>query len=449
MAEKNNSRFATHTVMSVLVIGGLTMQALINTARADDLSSVYGLALASDPVISAAAAQRDAALEVIPQSKAVLLPTIDINANVSRDRFDPRSSNEDTSYATNETYSVELRQAVYQRERFVQLKRADLQAAQAEATYAVAQQALILRATTNYFQVLAAMDNLEFVIADREAIAVTLEEATQRYDVGLAAATDVYEAQARYDLAVSEQLNAEKLLEDAREAVRKLTGAVPLNIKVLQPEIPLIMPDPPSPEKWLEVALEQNPSLLAATAATGAARQEIEVQRSGHYPSLDLIAEYQYRDNDFGGLGIPIERNDAAIGLQLNIPLYQGGLISSRTRQASYQYAQTREDQLESHREVENQMRDSYSGVVVEISKVKALHQAILSSEKALDASEAGFEVGTRTIVDVLDSQRELLRARRDHARSRYAYLLNTLRLKQAAGIVEEGDLNSINAMLQ
>jgi outer membrane protein len=449
MAEKNNSRFTMRAVMSALVIGGLTMQAMVDTARADDLSSVYGLALASDPVISAAAAQRDAALEVIPQSKAVLLPTIDINADVSRDRFDPRSNNENTSYATNETYSVELRQAVYQRERFVQLKRADLQAAQAEATYAVAQQDLILRATTNYFQVLAAMDNLEFVIADREAIAVTLEQATQRYEVGLAAETDVYEAQARHDLAVSEQLNAEKLLEDAHEAVRKLTGAMPLNVKVLQPEIPLIMPDPPSPEKWLEVALEQNPSLLAATAATGAARKQIEVQRSGHYPSLDLIAEYQYRDNDFGGLGIPIERNDAAIGLQLNIPLYQGGLISSRTRQASHQYTQTREDQLESHREVENQIRDSYSGVVVEISKVKALHQAIMSSEKALDASEAGFEVGTRTIVDVLDSQRELLRARRDHARSRYAYLLNTLRLKQAAGIVVETDLNSINAMLQ
>jgi outer membrane protein len=449
MAEKNNSRFATRAVMSALVIGGLTMQAMVDTARADDLSSVYELALETDPLIHAAAAQRDATLEVIPQSKAVLLPTIGVNADVSRDRFDPRSSNDDTTYATNETYSVELRQAVYQRERFKQLKRADHQAAQAEATYAVAQQDLILRVTTNYFQVLAAMDNLEFVIADRKAIAVTLEQATQRYDVGLAAATDVYEAQARHDLAVSEQLNAEKLLSDAYEAVRKLTGVVPMNVNVLEPEIPLIMPDPPNPDEWLKVALEQNPLLLSAAAATRAAKEQIEVQRSGHYPSLDLIAEYQYRDNDFGGLGIPIERNDAAIGLQLNIPLYQGGLISSRTRQASFQYSQAREDKLEVHRDVENQVRDSYSGVVVEISKVNALQQAILSSEKALEASQAGFEVGTRTIVDVLDSQRELLRARRDHARSRYAYLLNTLRLKQAAGIVEEGDLNSINAMLQ
>ena len=441
----NNGRYVTHAVIAVLVLCGMGMP---GPAQADDLLSVYTDALDSDPVIRAAAAERDAALEVIPQSMAVLLPSIDVNADVSRDRFDPRDSDEDTTYATNETYSVQLRQAIYQRERFVQLRQADHRAAQADATYTAAQQDLVLRVATNYFQVLGAMDNLEFVIADKEAIAVTLEQAKDRYEVGLAAVTDVYEAQARYDLAVSEELNAEKLLDDARETLRRLTGTVPGHVSILKPEIPLASPDPSSPEQWLEVALEQNPTLLAATAATSAAKDQIEVQRSGHYPSLDLVAEYQYRDNDFGGLGIPIERNDGAIGIQLNIPLYQGGLISSRTRQASHQYTQAREDRVEVHREVENQVRDSYSGVVVEISKVGALYQAILSSEKALEASQAGFEVGTRTIVDVLDSQRELLRARRDHARSRYAYLLNSLRLKQAAGIVAEADLASINDML-
>lgn len=446
MYSKKNSGSVSRSVMVGLVLCGM---ALAGPAQADDLLSVYTDALGSDPVIRAAAAERDAALEIIPQSMAVLLPDIAVNADVSRDRFDPRDSDEDTTYATNETYSVQLRQAIYQRERFVQLKQADHRAAQADATYTAAQQDLVLRAATDYFQVLGAMDNLAFVIADKEAIAVTLEQAQDRYEVGLAAVTDVYEAQARYDLAVSEELNAEKLLNDAREALRRLTGTVPGHVSVLKPAIPLVSPDPSSPGKWLEVALEQNPTLLAATAATSAAKDQIEVQRSGHYPSLDLVAEYQYRDNDFGGLGIPIERNDGAIGLQLNIPLYQGGLISSRTRQASYRYTQAREDRVEVHREVENQIRDSYSGVVVEISKVDALYQAILSSEKALEASQAGFEVGTRTIVDVLDSQRELLRARRDHARSRYAYLLNSLRLKQAAGIVAEADLAGINDMLQ
>jgi len=446
---KHNARPVMRVLVKVSGACLLVMAVHSNPARADDLLSVYKHALEADPVIKAAAAERDAALEVVPQSIAVLLPDVGITADVSRDRFDPRDNDQDTSYATNKTYAVQLRQAIYQRERFVQLKQADYRAAQADATYAAAEQDLLLRVATSYFQVLGAMDNLAFVIADKEAIEVTLKEATQRYEVGLAAETDVYEAQARYDLAVSEQLNAEKLLADAREALRRLTGVLPHDLSILQPVIPLLAPAPNSPDAWLDTALEQNPSLLAATAATSVAREQIQVQRSGHYPALDLIAEYQYRDNDFGGLGIPIERNDGAIGVELSVPLYQGGLISSRTRQASYRYTQAREDGVEVRREIENQIRDSYSGVVVEVSKVNALYKAIVSGEKALQASEAGFEVGTRTIVDVLDSQRELLRARRDHARSRYAYLLNTLRLKQAAGIVAESDLAGINDMLQ
>jgi len=188
--------------------------------------------------------------------------------------------------------------------------------------------------------------------------------------------------------------------------------------------------------------------LLASRAATEAARQEIQVQRSGHYPSMDLVADYSRNNIQFGGV-VPQERNDSAIGIEVTMPLYQGGLVSSQTRQARDLFTQTQEEQVQQRREVERQARDNYRGVLAEISKVKALKQAVLSSEKALEASEAGFEVGTRTIVDVLDSQRELLRARRDHARSRYDYLLDTLGLKQAAGIVDADDLDQINDMLE
>jgi outer membrane protein len=435
-------------VIKLLLLGSLAIYASTRTVQADDLQSVYNLATESDPNIKAAAAARDAALEVIPQSKAVLLPSIDINADVTRDRYDPRND-VDRSYFTNKTYTLELRQAVFHRDRFIQLKQADHRAAQAEAIYTAAQQDLILRVATSYFVVLAAMDNLDFVIADKEAIAVTLKQAKQRYDVGLAAVTDVYEAQARYDIAVSDELNAEKLLDDAHEALYRLTGEEVQDVEVLKAEIPLVVPEPADPEKWTKTALKQNPLLLASIAAASAAKDQVEVQRSGHYPSLDVIARYQYRDNNFGGTGLPIERNDSAIGLQLNIPIFQGGLISSQTRQASYQYAQAREEQIDQLREVRLQTRDSYRGVAVEISRVNALKQAILSSEKALSASQAGFEAGTRTIVDVLDSQRELLRARRDHASSRYEYLLNTLRLKQAAGFVQDSDIAQISEMLE
>jgi outer membrane protein len=454
MNDNSNGRHRVHIAITALIVCNLAIYASTRTVQADDLQSAYELATGFDPMIKGAAAERDAALEILPQSRALLLPKIGINADITRDRYEPRNGDtrkeqgQDTTYFTNETYTAELRQALLHHDLFMQWQQADHTAAQAVAIYAAAEQDLILRVATSYFLVLAAMDNLDFVVADKDAIEVTLNHAKTRYEVGLAAVTDVYEAQARYDISVSEELNAEKLLYDAHEALQKITGAKPQGVEVLKAEIPLLLPEPQDPEKWTAMAQEQNPLLLAATAATSAAKDQVEVQRAGHYPTLDLIARYLYRDNDFGGTGFPIRRIDSSIGVQVDIPLFQGGLISSRTRQASYQFIEAQENRKEQLLEVQLQTRDSYRGVAVEISKVKALQQAILSSEKALGASQAGFDAGTRTIVDVLDSQRELLRARRDHARSRYDYLLNTLRLKQAAGIVDEGDIASINSML-
>ena len=415
--------------------------------RADDLISVYRLALDADPQYLAALEAHKAALEVAPQSRAALLPDIAITGDVSRNRFDPRGSG-DTSYSTNQTYSVGLRQALYQRERFIQLEQADSRVAQADAELLAAQQDLLLRAATRYFLVLGAQDNLAFVEADKEAIARTLEQAQQRFEVGLAAITDTLEAQARYDIAVSDAINADRLLDDTKEALRELTGELPVAPEVLKAEIPLLAPEPADRNAWIAAAVEQNPLLLAARAATAVAKQEIQVQNSGHYPSVDIVADYSYRDTEFGGF-TPLERNDSAIGLQMNLPLYQGGLVSSQTRQSRYQYNQAREEQEKQRRATERQTRDNYRGIISGISKVEALQHAVLSNEKAVEAAEAGFEVGTRAVVDVLDAQRELLRARRDHARSRYDYLLDTLRLKQAAGILHETDLVQINNLLE
>jgi outer membrane protein len=418
---------------------------------ADDLLSVYELASTSDPQLQAAIAAHSAALEIVPQSKAVLLPDLSLGGDYTWNRFHdrkPDAGEKENTHSTNRVYAARLRQSVYQRDRFIQLAQADNRVAQADAELLAARQDLILRTATRYFLVLGALDNLEFVRADKDAIARTLEQAKQRFEVGLTAITDVYEAQARYDVAVSEEINAEKLLDDAREALRELTGEIPADLEILIEEIPLIPPEPAEKEQWVSTAVEQNPLLLASRAATEVARQEIQVQRSGHYPSMDLVADYRRTDIQFGGV-VPQERNDSAVGIEFSMPIYQGGLVSSQTRQARDLFTQAQEEQVKQRREVERQARDSYRGVLAEISKVKALKQAVLSSEKALEASEAGFEVGTRTIVDVLDSQRELLRARRDHARSRYDYLLDTLGLKQAAGIVELNDLIQINDMLE
>jgi len=437
----------THMITCLLLLTSLGGLLSPPARAAEDLLSVYTLARQADPVFSAAVAARDAALEAVPQSRAVLLPSIGLGGNVSRDRFDPRND-DPTSYATNQTYSVQLRQSVYQRDRLVQREQADNEALRAEAEFSTAEQELMTRVATAYFVVLGALDNLEFVSADKEAVGRTLDQATQRFEVGLTAITDVHEAQARYDIAVSELINAEKLLDDAREALREITGETHPEIAILQAEIPLVGPEPAEQGPWVETALDQNPALIAAMAATEAARNEIEVQRSGHYPSLDLTADYSYRDNRFGGFQ-DLERNDSAIGLELNLPLYQGGLVSSRTRQSRHRFTQAQEEQERQRRATERQTRDNYRGVITGISRVKALAQAVVSNETALEAAETGLEVGTRTTVDVLDAQRELLRARRDHARARYDYLLDTLRLKQAAGILDEPDLEAINALLE
>ena len=422
----------------LLVLGG--------QSRADDLISSYKLALLADPQYQAAIEAHNAALEVVPQARAALLPNIGIGGDVSRDRFDPRND-ADTSYATNQTYSIGLRQTLYQRERFIQLKQADNFVAQADARLIAAQQDLILRVATRYFLVLGAHDNVEFVQGDKEAIARTLDQAKQRFEVGLAPITDTLEAQARYDIAVSNEINAQQLLADTKEALRELTGELPIAPEVLRPEIPMLKPDPVNQDEWVAAAVEQNPLVLAARAATEVAKQEIQVQRSGHYPSVDATADYRYLDNQFGGI-VPLERNDASIGLELSIPLYQGGLVSSQTRQSRYEYNQAQEDQVKQRRSTERQTRDNYRGVLAGISKVEALQHAVLSNEKAVEAAEAGFEVGTRAIIDVLNAQRDLLAARRDYARSRYDYLLDTLELKQATGILSATDLAQINAWL-
>ncbi len=413
---------------------------------ADDLLSVYRQALVSDPTFRAADAAYLAALEIRPQSLAVLLPDLSFTGSYSRDRFDPRNTDPAT-YATNQIYALGLRQPVFRRDRFIQLEQADSRVAQADAEYVAARQDLILRVATAYFLLLGTQDNLAFVRADKEALTRTLDQAQQRFEVGLAAITDSLQAQAAYDIAVSDEIDAEQLLADAREALRELTGTLPEQPEILQPDIPLLTPEPTGDEQWVAAASEQNPLVLAARAAATTAREEVRVQQSGHYPTLDLTANYAYRDSSFGGI-TQQERNDSRVGLELNLPIYQGGLITSQTRQSRYLYNQAMEEQAKQQRAVERQTRDNYRGVISGISRVNALQRAIQSNEKAFEAAEAGFEVGTRDIIDVLAAQRDLLRARRDHARSRYDYLLDTLQLKQAAGILEESDLVQINEWL-
>jgi outer membrane protein len=238
-------------------------------------------------------------------------------------------------------------------------------------------------------------------------------------------------------------------LENAREVLREITGRDHAAITPLAGEIPLQSPDPARIDQWVETALQQNLQLLAAEAATQVAREEMNRRQAGHYPTLDIVASHNWSDTTKSATVSASESNSNIIGLQLNVPLYAGGAVSASTREATHLYTQAQEGMEQTRRSTVRQTRDAYLGVTAGISTVQARRQAVSSARTALEATQAGFDVGTRTAVEVLNSQRELFRTQRDYARARYDYALSTLRLKQAAGILAEADVDHINTWLK
>jgi outer membrane protein len=433
----------------ILILLFTTVLGLGATApQAASLLEIYEQARQSDPAYQAAAADLRARLEARPQARSGLLPNVGFTGTISRDRFDP--SGDPSSTSTTETYGLALRQSLFHRDRMLQLGQADYLVAQAEADYAAATQALVLRVSDAYFATLAAHDTLRFAEAEKNAITRQLDQAQQRFEVGLTAITDVHETQAAYDLAVSREIDAQAQLDNAYEALRELAGMRPPALATLHTDLPLVEPEPQSPDAWVDTALEQNLALVSAMAGLAVRQEEVRIQRAGHLPTLDLTAGYGYRDQALTSAGAQnIEREEGSIGLELNIPVYSGGLTSSRTREARARFQESQALVDGVRRNAERQVREAYRGVTADISQVRALDQALQSSRTALRAQEAGLEVGTRTTVDVLNAQRELFRAERDRAQARYTYLLNGLRLKQAAGILGPDDLAPINAYLQ
>jgi outer membrane protein len=416
---------------------------------AEDLMDVFSLSLKSDPQLLAEAASRLAVGELDDQAMANFLPQVDLSATTNKTWVDASAQNfgGQTDY-NNHGYTLSLVQPIYRRENFVQKNQAEIAIDGATASYAVAEQSLILRVAERYFAVLGAEDDLTFALAEKEAIAKQLEQIQQRFDVGMATITDVTEAQAAFDLASAAVIEAENALANANEQLRETTGKYVDDLAELEEESPLVSPEPANINEWSETALAQNPSIMVARANVNTAEQNIELQKSGHYPSLDLVAQKNYDSQSDGNFSGSSKTHTDVIGIQLNIPIYEGGAVVSRTREASYRLDEAMQNEEQQRRFVTRQTRESFNGVISGISRVQALKQAVVSNEKALESTQAGYEVGTRTTVDVLNARRNLFSARRDYARSRYDYILNTLRLKQAAGIVTVEDLQQINTWL-
>ena len=453
--------------------------AVFSTASAESLIEVYERARLSDPQIREADALRLANREALPQSRSALLPQIDFNYTYQEQDQDgsssflqvnqetlettpvPRDFNEDSD---TETWRLELRQSVFRWDRWVQYRRSEKVAAQAEIDYSAAQQDLMLRVSARYFNVLAAKDTLDSAEAALESTARQLEQAEKRFEVGLIAITDVQEAQAAYDNTVAAVIAAKRDLATAAEFLREITGESYAELQQPGDDLPLAIPLPADEDAWVDRSLEQNLTLLSSRVNLDIASDDIKIQRTGYYPTVDLVARTGNVDSTTNGTSTTDDprnlENDPvpadggqdidtdSIQLQFNVPIFQGGRVRSNVREAVYRHRAAKEQLERVMRETERESRDAYLSLMAEISRVKALRRAVESSQTALEATEAGFEVGTRTTVDVLDARRRLFESETNYARSKYDYIVNIIRLKQAAGILSPRDLMEVDSWL-
>ncbi|MGH8136269.1 MAG: TolC family outer membrane protein, partial [Steroidobacteraceae bacterium] len=356
--------------------------------------------------------------------------------------------------ADRNSWDVTLRQSLFRWQNWAALKRADAESAQAEADYHAAQQDLILRTSEAYFNVLAAQDTLEAAEAAHNAIERQLEQSNKRFEVGLIAVTDVQEAKAAFDSATAALIQGKRNLATAQEQLRELTGSTFEELSRPGPDMPLAGPNPANAEDWVKIAMDQNARLTSSRLAADITRQDVSSERGGHFPSLDLVASRSSVDiqSDLVTNGVSNHNDsdamDTTISLQLTVPIYSGGATSSRVRQAQYRNQAARERLERTARETERETRDAYLGVSSEVARVQSLRQAVESTKTALQATEAGYEVGTRTSVDVLEARRRLFESQTNYARSRYDYLLNVLRLQLAAGTLDDQGIADINSIL-
>lgn len=442
---------SSRNIVAAVMVAALAALLPPRQALATDLVEAYRLAVESDPEYRRVAAANRAVREQKPQAIAGMLPTLQATGNSYYNQqeisasFIPVGEGGGVDFNSH-GWSLNLSQPLFRFDRFVRLQQSGSRIRQAEAEYAAAEQALMVRLAERYFLVLANQDNLEFARAEEKSLSRQLDQAKQRFEVGLTAITDVQEAQAGFDRAVAQKIAAENGVDNARESLREVIGVYLEAQAALSEEMPFVQPDPADVDQWTQTALTQNLTITAAMEAVETARKEIRAQNAGHLPTLDAVARWGY-DKTGGRFGATKQHADA-VGLELNVPLFQGGFVSSRAREARARLDESLEQLEIARRAAQRQTRESYLGVISGISQVHAFKQALVSSETALRATEAGFEVGTRTAVDVIAAERVLSQSRRDYARAKYDYIQNTLRLKQAAGTLSDQDIVHINQWL-
>lgn len=429
-------------------------------ARSENLLDVYNSARRSDPIIREASQRRDASVEAKPQAWASLLPQLRVVGTGTHDeltRTDAVQRQETKADITG--YAVQLNQSVFDWGQWQLLKRADTQVAQAAMDYRTSEQDLIYRTALRYFDVLAAQETVEASEAAVTALERQLDETQKRFAVGLSAVTDVEESRSARDIAVSDLIAAKRVLARTWELLRELTDTPISSLASPSDDMPLEPPQPQNPESWVTEALAHNTVLNSTRLGLAIAERDVKIAKSGHLPTLALVAS-QSRSLQSGPrttttaagtsyLPADLGLTDRSISLQFSVPLYSGGYTSSKIREREHLElaAQDRVERIT--RETEYSIRDAYLGVLSGISRVSALKQAVSSSKTALQATEKGFAVGTRTTVDVLNARRRLYEAQTSYARTRYDYILTRIVLRLTAGTLTEADLSEINAWLR
>jgi outer membrane protein len=425
----------------------------VSPLQAQNLSETFELALQNNPALRQAQARSSAAAETKDQSIAQLLPNVYAGASSNREylynakaksRIDYRGLDVNQTYWNN-TFNVNLTQPLFHWDYWITLSQSDNEIARSEAIYQSELQNLIAKTTEAYFNVLAAKDVLDFTQAEKQAITQQLEQAKQSFAAGIIAVTDLYEAQAAFDQVITGEIEATNEVDNQKDALREIIGTNEVRLNALGAQLPLLKPVPADMSAWNQLAQTNNLTIISAFNQSEVARKSIELNKSGHLPNLDLVAAYGVSDNS-SSFGF---RGDAkTVGLQLNVPLFEGGMVNSKTRQAAFEYEAAKEDLNASRLAVERQVNHAYRGLMTSISRIESLNSVITSAQKALESNQAGFEAGTRTMLDVLLTQRNLFRAKRDFARARYDYLIYSIKLKQASSDLTQSDLEQINHLL-
>lgn len=422
--------------------------------QAADLLETYRAAQANDPVFAAARAARQAGQEKLPQGRALLMPSVNLSSNttfndqaINYQAGSPFSAANGSKRYNSNGFGVSLAQPLFRAQNWLAYTEAQLQVAQTDAQFKIAEQDLALRVAQNYFDVLIAQDSVQLVEAQKTAITEQMAQAKRNFEVGTSTITDSLEAQSRFDLILAQEVAVKNNLDVKRSGLQQLINEAPQNLKPLGAGFKLDAPKSAEIEQWVADAQSNNPQIAIAQAYAALAEKEVSRNQAAHLPTLDLVASYT-KNNASGGSFGANDSSNKSVGLQLNVPLFQGGAVSSKSREAEANQERSKQELENARRSVTTQTRQAYLGVVSGMAQVQALQQALASSQSLLDASKLGQEVGIRTNLDVLNAQQQLYSTRRDLYQAQYNYLMSQLRLKAAAGSLGEEALSQVNSVL-